>query len=71
MVGYTLRGKGSASLGGHTCTKAHTAELSVRAQILSTKTQDHRGPYQDNTEVSTLKRMGAYLLVEAKISWVN
>ena len=60
VVGYTLRGKGSASLRGHTRTRAHTAEFSVLAQILSAKTQDHQGPYQDTTKVSIIKRLGFY-----------
>ena len=55
VVSYTLQGKRSTSLGGHTSTKAHTAEVSVLAQILSDKIQDHQRPYQNTTEVSKLK----------------
>ena len=55
MVGYTLRGKGGQQAWEVARTRAHTVESSVLALILSAKTQDHQGPYQDITKVSEIK----------------
>ena len=60
VVGYALRGKGQASLEGHTRTRARSTESSVLALILSAKAQDSQGPYQDTTRVSKIERLGFY-----------
>ena len=53
MVGYNLRAKRLASLGGQTRIRANITELSVLA-----KTQDNQDVHQDTTKVSILKILG-------------